>query len=525
MTSSGAILIGFQDQTNLGLGYLASTLQKHGITARIIDFRKGPESILEIIRASDPLLVGFSLIFQYYLPAFRQLVCYLRQKGVDCHFCAGGHYPSLRYENVLQTIPELNSIAQCEGELTLTELMQCLMEGRDWHHIAGLAYREGEKSIAPLPRALIANLDELPYPARPFEDPATLGKKSCPMLASRGCLRNCSFCSIRQFYGTARGKKVRVRKPSKVAEEMRILHEKQGISIFLFQDDDFPVWGSFGRLWLDQFMDALQSEGLVGRVIWKISCRADEVEPELLGRLRDVGLYMVYLGLESGNTAGLTTLAKGLTVEDNLRAVDIVHGLRLSLSYGFMMFDPSSSFKTIRANISFLRKITDGGLVPVHFCRMVPYAGTPIETSLAREDRLSGDVTNPDYDFLDNRMESFFNAVSVATNDWINGANSLKNQVSWAWQEHWVLKRLFPPLQDHDAYERSLRSITHRSNQYLLDLVEEASYRYEAGNAQAPSFTEVQEISTRFSEQLMAQRNAFIYRNQQTMLTSLLAGN
>ncbi len=525
MTSGGAVLIGFQDQTNLGLGYLASTLQERGVATRIIDFRQGPESILEVVRATDPLLVGFSLIFQYYLPEFRELVYYLREKGVDCHFCAGGHYPSLRYENVLQAIPGLDSIAQCEGELTLAELMQCLAEGRDWHQVAGLAHRDGERSIAPLPRALIIDLDELPYPARPFEDQATLGKRASPMLASRGCIQNCSFCSIRQFYGTTRGKKVRVRKPSKVAEEMRVLHEEQGISIFPFQDDDFPVWGTFGQRWLDRFMDALHTEGLVGRVIWKISCRADEVEPELFGWLRDSGLYMVYLGLESGNIAGLTTFAKGLTVEDNLRAAAVLHELRLSLGYGFMMFDPSSTFETVRANVSFLREITDNGLAPAHFCRMVPYAGTPIEASLAREGRLRGDSTNPDYDFLDRRMEEFFNAVSVATTDWINGAASLKNQLNWAWQEHWVLRRLFPPMRGLDAYERALRSITHRSNQYLLDLVEEASYLYEAGNAQAPSSTEVQEASDRFSEQLLTQRNAFIHRNQRIMLASLRPGN
>ncbi len=525
MTSCGAVLIGFQDQTNLGLGYLASTLQERGVVVRIIDFRQGIESILDVIHATDPLLVGFSLIFQYYLPEFRRLVFYLRKNGVDCHFCAGGHYPSLCYESVLQAIPGLDSIAQCEGEVTLAELMQCLAEGRDWHQVAGLAYRDGERFVAPLPRALIDDLDELPYPARPFESPVTLGKKSSPILASRGCTRNCSFCSIRQFYGTTRGKKVRVRKPSKVVEEMRVLHEEQGISIFPFQDDDFPVWGTFGRRWLDQFTDALQTVGLVGRVIWKISCRADEVEPELFERLRNAGLYMVYLGLESGNAAGLTTFTKGLTVQDNLRAAAILHGLRLSLGYGFMMFDPSSTFETVRSNVSFLREITGDGMVPAHFCRMVPYAGTPIEMSLAREGRLRGDSTNPDYDFLDPRMEDLFNAVSIATTDWINGASSLKNQLNWAWQEHWVLRRLFPPLQGLATYERFLRSITHSSNQYLLDLVEEASYRYEAGNAQAPSAAEVQEVSDRFSEQLLAQRNTFIHRNQRTMLASLRAGN
>jgi anaerobic magnesium-protoporphyrin IX monomethyl ester cyclase len=521
--SVGAVLIGFQDQTNLGLGYLASTLRGNGFNARIVDFRQGPGSILEAARAANTLLVGFSLIFQYYLPEFGRLVSCLRENGVDSHFCAGGHYPTLRYDEVLQAIPGLDSIALCEGELTLAELMQCLAHGRDWRHVAGLAYRDGDRCVLTPPRALIADLDGLPCPVRPIQDPATLGMKAAAMLASRGCARDCSFCSIRQFYGAARGKKVRVRRPEKVAEEMRVLHEERGISVFPFQDDDFPVWGSFGRRWLDRFVVALESEGLVGSVIWKISCRADEVEPELFGRLRDAGLYMVYLGLESGNAAGLAAFNKRLTVDDNLRAAAIVHGSRLSLGYGFMMFDPSSTFETVRANVSFLRQITGDGLAAAHFCRMVPYAGTPIEASLAQEGRLRGDSTSPDYGFLHSRMEGFFSAVSDATTDWINGRASLKNQLNWAWQEYWVLQRLFAPMSGLDAYERFLRSITRRSNKYLLDLVEEASFSYEAGDDQATSAAEVRAVSDRFSEQLLAKRNAFIYRNQTAMLASVQA--
>src|SRR5450759_3727243 len=98
MRRHSAVLIGFQDQGNLGLGYLASTLAERGFVAQTIDFRRGRESILEAVRETKPLLVGFSLIFQYFLPQFAQLASYLRDNGVDRHFCVGGHFPSLRYD-------------------------------------------------------------------------------------------------------------------------------------------------------------------------------------------------------------------------------------------------------------------------------------------------------------------------------------------------------------------------------------------------------------------------------------------
>lgn len=516
-----AILIGFQDQTNLGLGYLASNLAKHGFESEIVDFREGPSAILDTVRSSDPLLVGFSLIFQYYLPQFAHLASYLRNNGVRCHFCSGGHYPSLRYEQMLKAVPELDSVVRCEGEATLVELMSRLAEGRDWHQIDGIAYLDGQTCIATPPAKLIQDLDDLPYPVRPRENPAILGKKICMLLASRGCVHDCAFCSIRQFYGQARGRKVRVRSAEKVAEEMRFLRDERGASVFLFQDDDFPLWGAFGRRWLDHFIKALRANDLIGRIIWKISCRADEVEPELFGRMREAGLYMVYLGLESGNRQGLQTLRKGLTVEDNLRAVEVLKQLGLFWCYGFMLFDPSSTFESVRENGAFLRKLTDDGSAAVTFCRMVPYAGTPIECNLALEGRLRGNPIDPDYDFIEPRMGEFFAALIAASEGWTHGPDALISQITWAWQEYWILRRLFPPMPGLEAYDRFLRRLTHDANDRLLGLIEGGLRAFEDGQRDIPISNGMSTTAGALAETLMLERNAFILTNQEAMIASL----
>ena len=82
---------------------------------------------------------------------------------------------------------------------------------------------------------------------RPYGAERIAGFPTLPVLASRGCVRRCSFCSIHTFYRTAPGKVVRMRRPDKVIEEMQLLHRQHGVRIFLFQDDDFPLWGNKGR--------------------------------------------------------------------------------------------------------------------------------------------------------------------------------------------------------------------------------------------------------------------------------------
>jgi hypothetical protein len=63
-----------------------------------------------------------------------------------------------------------------------------------------------------------------------------------------------------------------------------------------------------------------------------------------------------------------------------LKHVPSVHTLKalgLMWEFGFMLFDPSSTFESIKENIGFLRQIVDDGSVAAVFCKMLPYDGTP----------------------------------------------------------------------------------------------------------------------------------------------------
>jgi anaerobic magnesium-protoporphyrin IX monomethyl ester cyclase len=518
---ASAILIGFHEQGNLGIGYVAAMLRQSGFAVRILDFRENPASIVDVVRRENPALVGFSLIFQYYVPEFHRLASCLRDHGVKCHFTAGGHYPSLRSEETLRDIPELDSVVRFEGEQTAVELMQCLVEGRDWRHVQGIAYVEDGQCVLTPPRPLIPDLDILPYPARPLESELTIvGWKASPILASRGCCRDCSFCSIREFYSQVPGRKVRVRNPASVVAEMKQLHDAGRTSIFLFQDDDFPVWGEFGRRWVEQFIVSLQAADLYGRVLWKISCRVDEIDQSLFTQLRDAGLYMVYLGIESGNEGGLRTLNKRLHVNDAVRAVATIKSLGLAFTYGFMLFDPSSTFQSVRDNIHFLRRLTRDGRIPVVFCRMLPYAATPIEIRLKQEGRLRGNVRDPSYDFTDPKLTRLFNRVSVPTAELIQGSNSLANQLNFAWQEFWVMRRL-SPVDGLDSYKKFLQSVTCAYNSHILQWVESATSAFEIGDEALFPAWDLRDRAFEFSSQLLRGRDEFMLQHQEALLEPL----
>ncbi|HET7416221.1 MAG TPA: radical SAM protein [Solirubrobacterales bacterium] len=518
---SDVALVGFKDQANLGMGYLAATLEEHGRRVALLDFNDPTEVLVEQVREADPLVVGFSLIFQYYLPSYRDLARALREAGVTAHFTIGGHYPSLCFDEVLESVPEMDSVARFEGELTLVDLVERLAAGDDWREVPGLALRRGEELTESEPRALIQRLDDLPHPVRPAEPERVIGFRTVPILASRGCARRCSFCSIHAFYRSAPGKVVRKREPAAIVAEMKELNEQDGITVFLFQDDDFPLWGKAGRRWVDELVGELRAQELVGRVVWKISCRAEYVEPELFAQLRDAGLYLVYMGLESGNEGGLEVLNKQISVEQNKAAIATLRELGIAFEYGFMLFDPSSTFDSIRENARFLHSITADGQVGATFCRMLPYGGTPIRDRLREEGRLRGDVTRPDYEFLDPRLTEYHRLLDRAAEGWIHN-DGVSHQLNWAWMEVEVLSRLAGPLEHLPEYRAALTDLTTRSNYLLFELVERSALAFERdGDTSLLSPAQPDRICRGLVDELLEMRNGFVAANQARVMAAI----
>src|SRR5215469_13348293 len=522
-TKRPILLVGFQHQGNLGLGYLASTLREAGYRVVTCDFEAPTQTIVQTGKQLDPILIGFSLIFQFYVERFALLMRSLRASGCHSHFTIGGHFPSLNPVETLQLVPEVDSVVRFEGEITLLEMADLIGTGDEWRNVQGLAYRAAGEVVTNHLRPLIEDLDDLPYPERNFEPEKALGRRALPLLASRGCARTCSFCSIQTFYRTAPGKIVRTRRPAKVVEEMRMLHEERGITIFLFQDDDFPLFGPVWRRWATEFVNELQRSGLPQRTIWKMNCRADVVEPEIFSAMRDAGLYLVYMGLESGNEEGLKVLHKQVTVEQNLRAVEVLKQVGLLFEFGFMLFDPSSTLESVRENLRFLRQILSDGCAAAVFCRMLPYAGTPIKDELEREGRLRGDICHPDYDFLDPRVTTLYSSLSQTLDvwGWIHGYRALSPQLNWAWNEVAIIARLFPSLPDFPEYQLKLRYITAASNASLFEIVDDLIGCAETGKRQNWTPLALDSMRRQFLDQLLTERNAFISRHQDTLMRAL----
>ena len=71
-TRRPVLLIGFLRQGNLGLGYLSATLRRFGYRVEVLDFESDVNELVAAACQLQPMLVGFSLIFQFYVRHHRR---------------------------------------------------------------------------------------------------------------------------------------------------------------------------------------------------------------------------------------------------------------------------------------------------------------------------------------------------------------------------------------------------------------------------------------------------------------------
>lgn len=476
------IFIVFGDYSNLGVGYLSAVLSQAGVETRMIDFRLPNEEIVEDLKRSDPLVVGFSVIYEGYIDEFAILVKLLRSEGINCHFTAGGHFASLRPQELFSLMPELDSIVRFEGEYTLPELVNCLSSGKDWRSIRSIAFREDHRIIVTPLRPLEHDLDKFPFPLRQPVKEYAYGKNYVTILAGRGCTNDCSYCNAREFYRTPAGPTKRTRNPVMVVREMEHLHRDKGCSVFLFQDDDFPVKIRGDHEWAISFCNELKDRKLHDKIIWKINCRPDEIDASILELMRQHGLFLVFIGLEDGTDEGLTRINKRTTVAGNLECVKLLKDSETGFNYGFMMFQPDTTYDSLRENLGFLRKICSDGYTPVSFLKMMPYFETRVEKELREQGRLKGRPGYLDYDFNTVSLNDCYSTAIGCFAEWMWSAEGVTNLSMWA-RNYFAVHDHFGISKPGIAFLREkFRKTASESNLYILDTLAVLFNLFESGS-------------------------------------------
>lgn len=435
-------LVGAELEENLGLRYMASSLEANKHQTNIFAFNSNydqPRVVQEIL-SFDPQIVGLSMVFTSRAREFLHLAQSLRDAGYKGHIVAGGHFASFNSDQLLVEFPAIDSVALGEGEDLMVSLAKNLHQ---LAHVPALCYRNTEgKILCNKATGNMEHLDSLPFPKREhFHE--YFGKKISSILSSRGCWRNCAFCSINAWYERAGGKKFRYRSVENIVAEMKQLYFEHGIRIFNFQDDNFFLPNQHQAVERFRLLrDRLNQEKIEGIAI-AIKARPESINRESIQILDDLGLFRVFLGVENASANGLKNLNRIQTIEQTLNALNVLNDFDVHVAYNFLMFEPDASMADILLNIHFMERHLDN---PFNFCRAEAYAGTGLEAKLKAENRLLGSYFGFDYRLKDSKCELFHQIANYAffdRNFSDYGLHYFNMQVDFYFQ---LLRRFYPNL-------------------------------------------------------------------------------
>jgi len=396
------LLVGPDLESNLSLGYLASSLRRGGHTATIVPFNTAADTAAVLAAATGADALGMSMCFQVRADEFLELARLFRQVRPGRPVIAGGHFATCAAHELLRDHPQLDLIVLHEGEVALVELADLgdHMLARAGE-IAGVAVRvDGVPHTTSL-RPILRDLDSLPLPDR--SGPARLvgGVPTAYIMGSRGCVRRCDYCCITTLHALAPGPRFRRRDPDKVVEELAYLYHERGVRQFVFHDDNFLVPNPVNnRERLAQYERAIHAHQLhdIGIVM---KCGPQDLDRASLAKLKELGLLRIFLGIESGSQCGLDSIGRKQTTVDTERAISLCEEFEVSSQYTMIIFNPAATTESMLADLDFVERHPAH---PLNYCRAEIYAGTPLERHMIESGRAIGDYMARTYRYDDERV-------------------------------------------------------------------------------------------------------------------------
>jgi len=361
----------------LGLMYLGAVLEAAGYSVAILDAQRGGsriEDVLATVEVDKPPLVGLTCTTTTFPPAYR-LAKQIRVRCPTSVIALGGPHASALPEQVA-ALPDVDVVVRGEGEPAIAALADSVIRGnRALAGVPGLTFMLPTGSPHSTPKTGKAtHIDSLPLPARHLVNMAEYAQKGA-MFTSRGCTKNCIFCSC--ALSTGRG--FRPRSVESVLSEVRQLREDYRATRLTFHDDFFTADRERAAAICRAIR--LQYPGTE----WGCQATVDAIDEDLALLMRESGCDSIQFGVESGSPRILATSGKRITRDQAEAAVVAAHQAGIGqIVASFIIGLPDDTEVTIRETLDFAHQLRVLGATHTPVSVLTPFPGTPVYTHRER---------------------------------------------------------------------------------------------------------------------------------------------
>jgi len=275
-----------------------------------------------------------------------------------------------------EALEHADYVVRGEGETPLMRFVDAWDAGGTFDAVPNLSFLEDGRLRETPALPPEKDLDGLPFPDFTLLRPDRRRRFTppIPVLTSRGCPFDCSFCSVTGMFG----KRFRFRSTANIIEELR-RYDKPGSSVF-FYDDNFTA----SRERAKELLRAMIRERF--RFQWSTQVRADVArDPELVSLMKKAGCHTVYIGFESVNPESLAEMKKKQTVADLIEAARVLRRQRIGIHGMFVLGFDEDDWTTVKKTVKFAKKAR---LSTTQFLILTPLPGSEFYEKIEAQHRL-----------------------------------------------------------------------------------------------------------------------------------------
>ena len=344
----------------IGLSYVASATHAAGHEVKLLDLAFSRDLLGELaaeIKAFKPEIVGLSIrnidnvISQRYdspLKSLLEQVAVIRAnartpEGKPVPLTLGGPAISILAERAL-TVFGADYVVVGEGETAFPMLLEALEKGTSLTKIPGLCYSLDGKPVRN-PMTLLPAFAHSGMQQWIKWKPYQRGGGTWPIQTKRGCPMGCIYCA----YPLVEGKRMRLRAPEEVVDEIEQVLRDVRPRTFEFVDSTFNVPASHAIKICEEIIRRRVKASFTA-----MGFNPRDVPAELFPLMKRAGFSSMMITAEAGCDTMLKNFSKGFTMKEVDSCLDLVKDSGLKSMWFFMLGGPGETMSTCEETIRFV---------------------------------------------------------------------------------------------------------------------------------------------------------------------------
>ena len=417
----------------LGLAYVAGSLLQEGYDVRALDalgeapldkvnlpddkyvsYGLTSKQIVQHLAYEDFNVLFVSIMFSLEWPMAKSIIRTIKKVYPNILLVCGGEHVSSCPEFCLEDCSDVDICVVGEGEETSTNLLKALEQKKSLDKVNGIAYRSEGTIKRTTAKSRIAQLDNIPRPAWelfPIENYLSNGLgygikpgRSMPMLISRGCPYQCTFCSSPQMWTT----KWQARNVDCVIEEMQFYIDKFGATNF----DLYDLTAIVRKDWIKDFCQKIIKKNW--NIAWQMPAgtRSEALDDETLELLHLSGQQHIVYAPESGSEEVLRRIKKKIKLDRMKTSIKSAIRKKMYVKCSLMIGFPDETHKNVWQTLNFIKDLAIIGTNDIYVASFSPYPGSELFNELRKNGKIP--KVNDEYFYGLISYSNFFKSISYS---------------------------------------------------------------------------------------------------------------